>query len=89
MNEWKALMHKLAKNPANYGLVLNEIAEKLDEASAGVEAIKADNERLRGLIRQAEYSGGYNECPWCGGADETTGHGPSPCLAFTPDGEAR
>ena len=62
--------------------------------------LKADNARLRALIKDKEYAhvGGeydegdgyraqYDECPWCGG-DAVKRHADD-CPAFTPEGEVK
>lgn len=57
-----------------------------------VEALQADNARLRAVIKEAEKSGdrpgAYPTCPWCqsepGDKDRH-----ADCPAFTPEGEVR
>ena len=57
-----------------------------------VEALQADNARLRAVIKEAEKSGdrpgAYPMCPWCqsepGDKDRH-----ADCPAFTPEGEVR
>jgi hypothetical protein len=52
-------------------------------------SLKADNERLRALIKDAEWAdqtNGYTFCPWCP-AERSEGRSDhQKCPAFTPDG---
>ena len=71
-----------------------------EQLAVEVDALKADNARLRALIKDKEYAhvGGeydegdgyraqYDECPWCGG-DAVKRHADD-CPAFTPEGEVK
>lgn len=58
-----------------------------------VAGLVADNERLRGLLKQVEFEAndgcceGGPICPWCG---EDKGHRhQSSCPAFLPDGQVK
>ncbi len=62
-----------------------------------IKALEADNERLRGLIKQVEGAassefgtGAAHNCPWCFYAvgDWRRRHAPE-CLAFNEDGTVR
>lgn len=71
------------------------------EAAIDVEALLADNARLRALVKAAEWEGCHcrmdvepNGCPWCNG--DTYGSRDLPkrthaddCPAFTADGVVR
>lgn len=67
-----------------------------DEAMlrAAVAHFKADNARLRRLMKDAEHGNAeYSCCPWCAAGDWNYGkpnapHAPG-CPAFTPDGMVR
>jgi hypothetical protein len=72
----------------------------LSDARGEIERLKADNERLRGLIAAVgdpngvHRSRGVYACPWCDGdvPDDHVGHGhdgEGECPAFTPDGKLR
>lgn len=58
-----------------------------------VRLLVAEVRRLRGLVKQAEFSNAYGDfngtCRWCG-KDPTLGNAHEDnCPAFTPDGSVR
>jgi hypothetical protein len=59
------------------------------QASDERQELRADNARLRGLVKDAEVAAGEScgECPWCG-AGPSTQHAPE-CPAFTESGDVR
>ncbi len=65
-------------------------APAITSTVAEVEALKADNARLRALIRMVESCkpDTYYDCPWCGIEGIHAGHRPD-CPAFTIDGKVR
>lgn len=70
-------LNRLAKNS-------DDFAEHFRKMYADNARINADNERLRGLVKQAEYGDDGYICPWC----KAGKHTPT-CPAFTPDGDVR
>jgi hypothetical protein len=63
----------------------------LDKATELAERFAADNQRLRALIKSAEFANRAQAitegwCPWCDWAEGE--HGPN-CPAFTPDGKVK
>lgn len=70
----------------------SEKAEAREMAQDQLDDLRADNERLRALIKAQERgnhaetaSGEGDFCPWCGVDYRHT----SKCPAFTPEGEVR
>jgi len=58
--------------------------EALNDAYRERDAVKKDNERLRELVKGAEWSSGF--CAWC---HSGSGKHHDVCDAFTPDGGVR
>ncbi len=71
------------------------VEDAIEDAGRALPAALAEIRRLRGLVKDAEWTGedgGLHCCPWCFatvasglGHDASTGH----CPAFTPDGKVR
>lgn len=63
-------------------------------AAGSVRKLVADNERLRGLVKEAEDMGSDASiadfaCPWCGQGRFGKPRHLADCPAFTPEGDVR
>jgi hypothetical protein len=65
---------------------------KMTVSARDVPEVRAELERLRAIIKTAEWADGTHDvdgCPWCAGSrDDGSVHTPR-CPAFTPEGEVR
>lgn len=66
--------------------VVDQLNQDLNRLIAEVERLQADNERLRGLVKQAAYDN--LRCPFCGVLYDKRYH-ESNCPAFSAPGVVR
>ena len=93
MEKERASVDGLRRQLEVLGDVLDEVRDDLRETLLREQAAHADNARLRALIKDRQWSAGYDgtDCPWCDGTSDVAGaprHNAT-CTAFTPDGVVR